>query len=44
MTDQLVKTVATLAANVGDIDPAAIVAELKASIESVTIHLDADGV
>jgi hypothetical protein len=44
MIDQLVKTVATLAANVGDIDPAAIVAELKASIESVTIHLDADGV
>ncbi|MEH0657766.1 N-acetylmuramoyl-L-alanine amidase [Streptomyces stelliscabiei] len=42
--DQLVKTVATLAAGVGDLDPAAIVAELKASIESVTIHLDADGV
>ena len=37
---ELVKTVATLAANVGDLDPAAIVAELKASIESVTIHLD----
>ena len=40
---ELVKTVATLAANIGDLDPAAIVAELKASIESVTIHLDADG-
>ncbi|MCX5598467.1 hypothetical protein OOK29_09980 [Streptomyces phaeochromogenes] len=40
---ELVKTVATLAANVGDLDPATIVAELKASIESVTIHLDADG-
>ncbi|MDX2697112.1 hypothetical protein [Streptomyces ipomoeae] len=38
--DQLVKTVATLAAGVGDLDPAAIVAELKGAIESVTIHLD----
>jgi hypothetical protein len=41
---ELVKTVATLAANVGDLDPTAIVAELKGAIESVTIHLDADGV
>lgn len=40
---ELVKTVATLAANIGDLDPATIVAELKASIESVTIRLDADG-
>ena len=38
--DKLVSTVATLAANIGDLDPAAIVAELKASIESITIHLD----
>jgi hypothetical protein len=37
---ELVKTVATLAANVGDLDPAAIVAELRASIESVTVRLD----
>lgn len=37
---ELVKAVATLAANVGDLDPAAIVAELRASIESVTVHLD----
>lgn len=36
----LVDTVAKLAAGVGDLDPAAIVAELKAAIESVTIHLD----
>jgi hypothetical protein len=41
---ELVKTVATLAANIGDLDPAAIVAELKGAIESVTIHLDANGV
>lgn len=40
---KLVDAVATLAANVGDLDPAAIVTELKASIESITIHLDADG-
>ena len=43
MLDELVKAVATLAAGVGDLDPAAIVAELKAAIENVTIHLDADG-
>lgn len=38
--DKLVVAVATLAANIGGLDPAAIVAELKASIESITIHLD----
>lgn len=43
--DKLVGAVATLAANIGDLDPAAIVAELRASIESITIHLDVpDGV
>jgi hypothetical protein len=41
--DKLVGAVATLAANVGGLDPAAIVAELKQAIESITIHLDADG-
>lgn len=40
---ELVKTVATLAANVGDLDPAAIVTELKQAIEAIDIHLDADG-
>lgn len=38
--DQLVKAVATLAANVGDLDPAAIVAELRTAIESIDIRLD----
>lgn len=38
--DELVKAVATLAANIGGIDPAAIVAELRAAIESIDIHLD----
>lgn len=38
--DKLVGAVATLAANIGDLNPAAIVAELRASIESITIHLD----
>jgi hypothetical protein len=38
--DQLVKTVATLAAGLGDLDPAAIVAELTAAIESIDIRLD----
>jgi hypothetical protein len=38
--DQLVKTVATLAAGLGDLDPAAIVAELAAAIESIDIRLD----
>ncbi|WP_060905303.1 hypothetical protein [Streptomyces scabiei] len=37
---ELVKAVATLAANVSDLDPTAIVAELRASIESVTVRLD----
>jgi hypothetical protein len=40
---ELVKAVSTLAAGIGDLDPAAIISELKASIETVTIHLDADG-
>jgi hypothetical protein len=43
MNGELVKAVSTLAAGIGDLDPAAIIAELKASIETVTIHLDADG-
>ena len=38
--DELVKVVATLAANIGGLDPAAIVAELRAAIESIDIHLD----
>ena len=38
--DKLVGAVAALAANVGGLDPAAIVAELKQAIESITIHLD----
>lgn len=38
--DELVKAVATLAANVGDLDPAAIVTELKQAIEAIDIHLD----
>lgn len=37
---ELVKTVATLAAGLGDLDPAAIVTELKQAIESINIHLD----
>lgn len=37
---KLVDAVALLAANVGDLDPAAIVTELKAAIENITIHLD----
>lgn len=37
---KLVDTVAQLAAGLGDLDPAAIVAELRQSIESVTVHLD----
>lgn len=39
---ELVKTVATLAANIGDLDPATIVAELKAAIESVSINLEVE--
>lgn len=37
---KLVQAVATLSANVGHIDPAAIVSELTAAIESITVHLD----
>lgn len=40
---ELVKTVATLVANVGDLDPAAIVSELKAAIESIDVRLEVDG-
>jgi hypothetical protein len=39
--DELVKAVATLAAGIGTLDPASIVAELRAAIESIDIHLDA---
>lgn len=38
--DELVKAVATLAAGIGDLDPAAIVTELKQAIEAIDIHLD----
>lgn len=38
--DKLVDTVAKLAAGLGDLDPAAIVTELKTAIESINIHLD----
>jgi hypothetical protein len=41
-TDKLVEAVATLAANIGDLDPAAIVNELRAAIESIDIRLDLD--
>lgn len=37
---KLVETVATLAANVGDLDPAAIVTELRDAIESISVTLD----
>jgi hypothetical protein len=37
---QLVETVAKLAADVGDLDPAAIVTELREAIESVEVRLD----
>jgi len=40
VNSELVKTVATLAAGIGDLDPAAIVTELKTAIESIDIHLD----
>jgi hypothetical protein len=40
VNSELVKTVATLAAGIGDLDPAAIVTELKTAIESINIHLD----
>lgn len=39
---KLVDAVATLAANIGDLDPAAIVAELKSAIESIDVHLSVD--
>lgn len=38
--DELVKAVATLASNVGNLDPAAVVTELRDAIESLTFHLD----
>mgnify|MGYP001559221748 CR=1 FL=1 len=37
---QLVTAVATIAASVGDLDPAAIVAELTAALESIDIRID----
>lgn len=37
---KLVETVAHLAAGIGDLDPAAIVTELKQAIEAIDIHLD----
>lgn len=37
---KLVEAVGTLAANVGDLDPAAVVAELRAELENITIRLD----
>lgn len=40
---RLVETVATLAAGVGDLDPAAIVTELRDAIESLTVRLDVSG-
>ncbi|NUS83644.1 MAG: N-acetylmuramoyl-L-alanine amidase [Streptomyces sp.] len=39
---KLVDTVAQLAAGLGDIDPASIVAELKSAIESIDVHLSVD--
>ncbi|WP_282790942.1 hypothetical protein [Streptomyces sp. CC224B] len=38
--NKLVDTVAQLAAGLGDLDPAAIVAELRAAIESIEVRLD----
>lgn len=40
---KLVDAVATLVANVGTLDPTAIVTELRDAIESVTVHLDVPG-
>jgi hypothetical protein len=37
---KLVETVAALVANVGDLDPAAIVTELRDALESITVRLD----
>lgn len=42
--NQLVSTVAKLASGVSDLDPDTIVAELKAAIESITVHLDVPSV
>lgn len=39
---KLVNAVAQLAAGIGDLDPASIVAELKAAIESIDVHLNVD--
>lgn len=38
--DKLVQTVATLATGIGDLDPAAVVAELTQAIEAIDIRLD----
>ena len=37
---ELVKAVATLAAGVGELDPAAIITELRTSLEAISIRLD----
>lgn len=37
---ELVRTVALLAAGLGDLDPAAVVAELRAALESIDIRID----
>jgi hypothetical protein len=39
---KLVDAVAQLAAGIGDLDPASIVAELKQAIESIDVHLNVD--
>lgn len=41
VTEKLVETVAALVAGLGELDPAAIVAELRAAIENVEIRIDA---
>ncbi|MFG3660229.1 N-acetylmuramoyl-L-alanine amidase [Streptomyces sp. NPDC047706] len=38
--EKLVGAVATLTAGLGDLDPAAIVSELRAALESITVRLD----
>ena len=38
--DQLVQTVAQLAAGLGDLDPAVIIADLRQAIESIEVRLD----
>lgn len=40
---KLVDAVALLASNVGNLDPTAIVTELRDAIESLTVHLDVSG-